>query len=237
MIDEATQRHDPTTRVGRVFPALAQVQAGLAAVGLGKDRNNAQQGFRFRAWDDLQQTLAPLLVQARLIYLPRITDTRMEVRTTAKGSANYHVMLRGQLVFTSLEDGSALVVDFVGEGMDLGDKATSKALTMGIKYAILHALCVPLEGVSDGDADTPSETAPPKAPVPAAPPPVALISEAVAKGIEELFSQLPDGGKRDKEALLQAMGLARLSDLPAARAPAVVKRLSDLIERFKKEAE
>lgn len=146
--------------MSKVFAAISAVQADLSEKGVGKNGKNQQQGFKFRAWDDVQQALSPILARHKVFVVPRILHRECIERQTKSGSAQYHVVLSGELQFVSGEDGSTFSYPVMGESMDTGDKATSKAITMMVKYGLLHGLQIPLEGVHDGDSETPAETAP-----------------------------------------------------------------------------
>lgn len=53
-------------------------------------------------------------------------------------------------------DGSYVDAVVVGEGMDSGDKATNKAMSVAFKYACFQTFCIPTENlIDDPDADTP----------------------------------------------------------------------------------
>lgn len=147
-------------RKGHVYSAIASVQAELSKVGVGKNGKNTQQGFKFRAWDDVQQVLSPILSKHQVFVVPRIIERECAERQTKSGSNQYHVVLKGEVQFVSGVDGSTFAYPCMGESMDTGDKATSKAITMLMKYGLLHGLQIPLEGAHDADAETPEETQP-----------------------------------------------------------------------------
>ena len=46
------------------------------------------------------------------------------------------------------------------EGMDSGDKATNKAMSIAFKYACFQVFCIPTEEMQDPDADTPDPIKP-----------------------------------------------------------------------------
>lgn len=145
-------------KTAAVYSAMSAVQAALSKVGVGKNATNQQQHFKYRAWDDVQNALAPILAEHKLLIIPRVSE-REESRLQTKSGANlFRVILRGEIAFVSGEDGSSYAYPAMGEAMDSGDKATSKAITMMVKYAVTHGLCIPLAGVADGDAETAPET-------------------------------------------------------------------------------
>jgi hypothetical protein len=51
-------------------------------------------------------------------------------------------------------DGSNVSTTVIGEAMDSGDKATNKAMSIALKYALLQALLIPTEDEKDPDLKT-----------------------------------------------------------------------------------
>ncbi len=87
--------------------------------------------------------------------LPRVLDRDTIERQTKNGGAIFSVTLRVAFDFVSAADGSKHEVITCGEGMDTGDKATSKAMSAAYKYAAFMTFCIPVEGESpDADATT-----------------------------------------------------------------------------------
>jgi len=147
----------------KVYQAINAVQAALAQEGISKDRNNQQQGYKFRGIDDVYNALAPLLARHGLCILPRCTERVCVERTNAKGTALFYVTVRAEFDFIASEDGSKHTVATYGEAMDSGDKATNKAMSAAYKYAAMQAFSIPTEGDNDADAHTHEVTARPRA--------------------------------------------------------------------------
>ncbi len=137
-----------------VYQAINAVQAELSKVGIGKDRKNEQQGYKFRGIDEVYNALAPMLARNGLCILPRCTDRICVERTNAKGTALFYVTVKAEFDFVSSEDGSKHTVTTYGEAMDSGDKATNKAMSAAYKYAAMQAFSIPTEGDNDADAHT-----------------------------------------------------------------------------------
>jgi len=149
-----------TAAVQHIYPALAAVQRELAQLGVGKDHKNRDQGFMFRAWDDVQQAVSLALSKHEIIGpLVDVIDRHDSDFRTKSGGLMRRVILRGTVRFVSGKDGSHVQYVYEGEGMDMGDKATSKALTMLVKFALIHGLSIPVKGVPDPDSETPEEAA------------------------------------------------------------------------------
>lgn len=135
-----------------IYKAINAVQAALAQEGIGKDRKNDQQGYKFRGIDDVYNALAPLLARHGLCILPRCTERICVERTNAKGTALFYVTVCAEFDFVASEDGSKHTVTTYGEAMDSGDKATNKAMSAAYKYAAMQAFSIPTEGDNDADA-------------------------------------------------------------------------------------
>lgn len=141
------------TEVAAIYPALVRVAQAIASEGIGKSRDNKQQGYKFRGVDEVMNAFAPLFAKEGIFIRPRFSDREVSERATKSGSVLYAVSVQGSFDFVA-EDGSAVTVGpFFGEAMDSGDKATNKAMAVAFKYAMFQTFCVPLEGVTGGDAD------------------------------------------------------------------------------------
>jgi hypothetical protein len=135
-----------------VYQLIAGVSAEIAKQGISKDRNNTQQGYKFRGIDDVYNALAPVMASAGLVILPRILSRTQTERTTPKGGVLFFVTVEAEFDFVSSHDGSKHTIRTFGEAMDSGDKATNKAMSAAYKYAALQTFCIPTEGDNDADA-------------------------------------------------------------------------------------
>jgi hypothetical protein len=165
--------------VGKVYAAIGAVQRELCEKAIGKEGNNAAQGFRFRGIDQVHNTLSPILARNKLLILPSVVHReQLSDALTKSGGTNFRCVVTVQFVFVSTEDGSRHSVIYIGESADTGDKGTSKALSMAYKYFAIQSLCIPVQpgSVDDADGDSPEpatkpNVAPkaPSAPTPAEP--------------------------------------------------------------------
>ena len=138
-----------------VLKAINAVQAALVFQGgISKERKNASQGYSFRGIDDMYNTLSPMLAKEGLVILPSYTDRNVVERETAKGGALFYVTLRGDFTFRSVKDESEVKVSTYGEAMDSGDKATNKAMSAALKYALMQTFTIPTEGDNDSENHT-----------------------------------------------------------------------------------
>lgn len=138
----------------KVFECINDVQAGLAKVGISKAQYNPMQKFNFRGIDAVYNTLAPLLAEHRLCIIPNIVSRKMYERQSKMGGNIFYVILKVEYTFIAVEDGSKFSCVVLGEAMDSGDKATSKAMSCAYKNLVLQIFCVPTEGDNDPDAQS-----------------------------------------------------------------------------------
>jgi hypothetical protein len=137
------------------------VNAVMAEIGaIGKNSKNAQQGFMFRGIDAVMNALAPALQKHKLFIVPEILDQRREERQTKSGNNLIYSVCTIRYTFYA-EDGSHIEATVIGEGMDSGDKATNKAMSIAFKYACFQVFCIPTEEMIDPDAEC-HEVAPKK---------------------------------------------------------------------------
>lgn len=152
-----------------VYDCIVGVAGELAQAGLGKTRNNAQQGYAFRGIDDVLNALAPLLAKHRLVILPRVLARTVTERASRNGGVLFCVVVEVAFEFVSAADGSRHTVVTYGEAMDSADKATNKAMSAAYKYAALQTFCIPTEGGDhEADALTPEPVPAPAVVAPAA---------------------------------------------------------------------
>lgn len=138
-----------------VFERMISIIDELPAIG--KTQQNTQQNFMFRGHDDVMNALNPLLAKHGVFIVPNAVDRQVSTRQTSRGSTMYEVNLHVEFTFWGA-DGSSFTASGWGEGTDMGDKATSKAMTMAFKYVVAQAFALATAEVSDADAASAEET-------------------------------------------------------------------------------
>lgn len=142
-----------------IYESITSImQEGYA---ITKDKKNQQQGFKYRGIDDVMNTFFPLLSKHKVFCVPEVLECSREERQTNKGGNLIYSILRTKYTFYA-EDGSYVSAVVIGEGMDSGDKASNKALAIGMKYAMFQVFCIPTEEMIDPDATTPEPSVPKK---------------------------------------------------------------------------
>lgn len=131
-----------------IYNSMLAIQEELTAIT--KDQKNGQQGWKFRGVDDVMNTLHPILVKNKVFACPKVLNIQRTSTTTTKGSCLNYATATVEYNFYD-ESGESISVTVVGEGMDSGDKATSKALSIAYKYAMFQTFCIPTEDDPDKD--------------------------------------------------------------------------------------
>jgi hypothetical protein len=134
----------------QIFKAIAAIQRDMDAIG--KTKRNQSQGFNFRGIDDVYNAIHPLLARHGVFTTPEVLEDRTEDRQTKSGGALIYRVLKIKYTFFA-EDGSSVAATVIGEGMDSGDKASNKAMSIAHKYAFFQVFSIPTEEVAASDPD------------------------------------------------------------------------------------
>ena len=149
---------------GQIYKLIGKAMDEIGAIT--KDSVNKQQGFKYRGIDAVYNALNPVLRKNGLFITPEVLDHKREERQTNNGGRLiYSILTMKYTMFAP--DGSSVSAVVIGEGMDSGDKASNKAMSVAMKYAMFQIFCIPTEEMIDPD----SEVQPESRPAPAAPKP------------------------------------------------------------------
>lgn len=135
-----------------IYESITAAMADIGAVG--KTKWNDQQKFKFRGIDDVMNSLHPVLEKNKIFVVPEVLEQTREDRVSGKGNPLIYSICKIKYTFFA-EDGSSITAVVIGEGMDSGDKATNKAMSIAFKYALFQIFCIPTEEMQDPDADSP----------------------------------------------------------------------------------
>ena len=145
--------------VPKIYAAILGVMNEVGAVSKEKTCKSNFGSYKFRGIDDVMNALHPAMVKNRVFALSRkILEMTREVKTSAKGTPMTSSICKVRYDFFT-DDGSKVSCTVIGEGMDTGDKATNKAMSIAFKYACFQTFCIPTEDMDDPDAERPEETA------------------------------------------------------------------------------
>lgn len=134
-----------------ICKAINNVMADVGAIG--KDSKNNTQGFMYRGVDAVMNALQPAMVKHNIFVVPEVLEQTREERINAKGTTLLYSILKIKYTFFA-DDGSNISCVVIGEGMDTGDKASNKAMSVAFKYACFQVFCIPTEEMKDPDAES-----------------------------------------------------------------------------------
>jgi hypothetical protein len=140
-----------------IYKKMTEIMKDIGPVS--KDQKNTAQGFKFRGIDQFVNSLHPALVKHGVFMAPRLVKEEHEIREVVRGSgktgADKHVSIQMEYDFFA-EDGSKVTIGPIpAEGLDSGDKATNKALSAALKYALIQTFSIPTEDMAEADLESP----------------------------------------------------------------------------------
>lgn len=136
-----------------IYESLTRAMAEIEPIG--KNKENKQQGFKYRGVDDVMNALQPIFVKNKIFAVPEVLEQTREERKTSKGGNLIYSIIKTKYTFYA-EDGTNVSAVVVGEGMDSADKASNKAMAIAFKYACFQIFCIPTEETSpDPDRESP----------------------------------------------------------------------------------
>lgn len=134
----------------KIYQAINSIMKEIGAIG--KNQKNQQQNFMFRGIDAVMNAISPALIKYKVFVVPEVLEQIREERQTKSGSNLIYSVCRMKYTFYA-EDGSFVEAVVIGEGMDSGDKATNKAMSIAFKYACFQVFCIPTEEMKDPDEE------------------------------------------------------------------------------------
>lgn len=140
-----------------IYKKMSEVMKDIGSVG--KDQKNQAQGFKFRGIDQFVNSLYPALTKHSVFMTPRCVSEQHELKDVTRGSGkagvDKHVTILMEYDFFA-EDGSKVTIGPIpAEGLDSGDKATNKALSAALKYALIQTFAIPTEDMAEADLESP----------------------------------------------------------------------------------
>ena len=140
------------------------IQAALAAVmaditHVAKEGQNSAQGYAFRGIDGVLNAVGPAFRRHGLIALPHVEQSEHHVVEVGKNRTPMRqATVTVRYVFHG-PAGDSLDCVVAAEAMDSGDKATSKAMSVAHRTALIQSLALPT------DEPDPDESSYERAPV------------------------------------------------------------------------
>lgn len=140
---------------GTIYERMVSIIEELPAIG--KNQRNQEQNFMFRGYDDVMNALNPLLAKHGVFVVPDVIERVTGERRTARDKTMYEVNLHVRFTFFGA-GGDSFVASGWGEGTDMGDKATNKAMTGAFKYVLFQTFAIATAEQMDADAGSAEET-------------------------------------------------------------------------------
>ena len=146
---EGPTSHTQNQAEPTVYELMSRVMRDVRDVG--KNGENESQGYKFRGVDDAIGALAQPLRDHGVFMTPEVLD----FETSVRGRQNA-VMMRVAFHFYG-PSGDHVTAITMGEASDFADKASNKAMSAALKYALIHTFMIPVDSKSldDGDRDHP----------------------------------------------------------------------------------
>lgn len=141
---------------GKIYLAIPAIMTKVGHVG--KTRTNQQQHYDFRGIDDVMAALQQVMAAEGVCVVPFCDEIHNDTFTTAKGTPMFRVTGRFRFRFYA-DDGSFIEACTIGEAMDSGDKASNKAMSVALKYALTQTFMIPTTEPKDPENDSPAVVA------------------------------------------------------------------------------
>ena len=208
----------------QIYALMGEAMRKISAVS--KDSVNQTQGFKYRGIDAVMNALYPVMSELGLFLVPEVLEQTREERTSVKTYNN--IEKKTTLLYSILKikytmyapDGSSVSCVVIGEGMDSGDKASNKALAVGLKYAAFQMFMIPTEEMIDPDSECHEvEPKPAKATKPAGTPnDPRSFAPATVSSVEKLPEQKPENPvlnylAKEREELRIQRGLTKAENV------------------------
>jgi hypothetical protein len=195
-----------TTTKPNLASKLAKVMASIKHVP--KRGRNQFHKYDYATEADIVEAVRNGLSSEGIMLIP--SAEKVEWREVQTKSGTSHIATL-HVKFTLTDGNESLEFYAFGEGQDSGDKATYKAMTGAVKYALLKLFLIPTG--DDPEADNGAAKAKPKAAEPNMPEPQ-MITGAQRK---MLFAYCDEQGvSKDKlrDVMKQTLGITSTKDIP-----------------------
>lgn len=134
-----------------VIEALADVMAQVTSIG--KSDFNDFHKFNFRGIDTVLKHVGPAFRDHRIVPVPELREVHSDDLTAKDGKRKRGVTLKVAYTFYGPR-GDSITTVVPGEANDTEDKATSKAMSVAYRTALLQVLAIPT-GERDPHAGAP----------------------------------------------------------------------------------
>lgn len=143
----AAREEEPSTEPPTIHQLLTIIKSEVGAIG--KEQTNKDQHFNFRGIDMILERFHPVQVRHGLTIYPVTRTVDYHERENKSGTRMMFARVLVEWVFTG-PAGDSISVVCPGEAFDAADKATTKAMSVSLRTAIIDTFQIP---VNDPDPD------------------------------------------------------------------------------------
>jgi len=137
MATTATPKTSSTTKVPKIYSAIAAIQAGVGNIPKAGVGPASQGSYKYVKNDDILEAISKLMIANKVITRPVITNHELVTREIGANRSVALTVVSLDVTYISTEDGSEFTVSVTAEGADNGDKGGRKAVTQAQKIANL----------------------------------------------------------------------------------------------------
>lgn len=125
-----------------IHEAIINAMRDIAKTGIAKASKNRDQNYNFRGIEAAMNEMSPILIKNGISITASYSDLQVTERESKSGGKLRFVTVKGAFKFET-SNGSFVVGEAYGEGMDSSDKATSKAQSVAFRTALFQQFVVP----------------------------------------------------------------------------------------------
>lgn len=135
-----------------IYGDIIQVMREIDAIE--KTSRNKDQGYQFRGIDDIYAEFHPIMAKVGIFCVPRVVSREDEVFQSKSGGRMLRSVVSMEFDFVAIDGSKVTVGPMIGEGNDMSDKASNKAMSVAQKYAFIQTFVVPTREEKDPDFET-----------------------------------------------------------------------------------
>lgn len=229
MTDKAKEA-EPKAAAMNIYQKIAAITGEVGAIK--KAGQNREQNYSFIEYAAVAGELRTLFAKYGVVIIPNMQKTSEQSRndfTTRAGKGGVAVLIDFKFdIVNADKPDDRFSVDWVGEAVDYGDKATNKAATAALKYYLMRQFNISEKGEQEADAHTPERPAynPAPEPTPPTPAPVRLITQEQIDTIAEMLDGKGMTDEADQKALVLKMAKkTTVQAVPRDFADALIARI------------
>lgn len=129
-----------TTEHANIYEAINAVMQEVGYVNKSKAK---ELNYTFAGEAALIAAIRPSMVEHGIVVFPAgVSGLVVEQQLSGKGTPFTHAHGMFSFIFQHIGTDTSFVTQVAGEGIDYGDKAASKAMTVAFKYALRQTFCI-----------------------------------------------------------------------------------------------